>query len=100
MNVLWADAVDFEGDGCSCARPPGCCTDGGPPTAACAAHPSRMQSVSILDASGALLAPVQTLREFEGGSYLRFKLSGSVVVRVEQLCAGRGDAMLNALFFD
>ena len=50
-----------------------------------------MQTVSVLDASGALLAPAQTLSTFAGGSYLRFKLSGSVVVRVSQLCAGHGD---------
>ena len=59
-----------------------------------------MQTVSVLDASGALLAPAQTLSTFEDGSYLRFKLSGSAVVRVSQLCAGHGDAMVNALFFD
>lgn len=60
-----------------------------------------MQSVEVLDGlSGGLIAPAQRMSDFKHGRYLRFKLRGSVVLRVRQLCAQRGDAMINALFWD
>lgn len=60
-----------------------------------------MQSVEIVDRSGdQLVAPAQVMSEFKAGRYLRYKLQGSVVLRVAQLCSQRGDAMLNALFWD
>ena len=93
-------AVDFEGDSCSCSQPPSCCKEQ-QPTAACAAGPARMQTIELLDkASGALIAPAQEMVDFKRGTYLRYKLNGSVVLRVSQVCPQRGDAMVNALFFD
>ena len=62
---------------------------------ACAKLPS-----TPLAATGALLAPVQQLGSFTNGTYLKYQLRGSVRVVVRQSCSGRGDAMLNALFFD
>ena len=93
-------AADFEGDSCSCSLPPSCCKEM-QPTAECAAGPARMQNVEVLDrSSGALVAPAQPMGDFKAGRYLRFKLRGSVALRVRQLCAQRGDAMINALFWD
>jgi hypothetical protein len=60
-----------------------------------------MQSIEVMDrTSGALVAPAQSVTSFKQGQYLRFKLRGSVVLRVRQLCSQRGDAMINALFWD
>lgn len=92
--------VDFEGDSCSCTLPPSCCKEMYP-TAECAAGPARMQRIEVMDrSSGSLVAPGQSVTEFKQGRYLRFKLRGSVVLRVRQLCSQRGDAMINALFWD
>ena len=62
----------------------------------------RTQSVSVLHAAtNTSAAPTQVVADFQGGVYLRYgNLSGDVRIRVSQLCAGRGDAMLNAVFFD
>lgn len=95
--------VDFEGDGCSCREPPMCCHNPVVETACSApATGGRIQSVSVLHAAtNASVAPTQVVKSFQGGVYLRYgKLSGDVRIRVSQLCAGRGDAMLNAVFFD
>lgn len=92
--------VDFEGDGCSCAAPPQCCETIKVDEQCAGSSPGRAQRVSILDSSGAALAPAQELRAFGGGVYIRYRLSGSVVVRVSQMCGQRGDAMVNAIFFD
>ena len=93
-------AVDFEGDSCSCRLPPSCCKEM-QPTEECAAGPSRVQSIEILDRHGGeLVAPAQQMSNFKQGQYLRFKLRGSAVLRVGQVCSQRGDAMINALFWD
>ena len=96
-------AVDFGGDGCSCSEPPICCRALGAPSASCS-KPStsgRMQSIEVLRAStNESAAPIQVLSGFEGGVYARYNVSGDVRVRVAEVCAQRGDAMLNALFFD
>ena len=81
---------------------------GSPSTNCSADYVGRAQHVSVLrmNADGAaatqLLAPSQLAQgaPLKGGLYLRFRVSGSVVVRVSQACARRGDAMLNAVFFD
>ena len=71
------------------------------PTEECAAGPSRVQSIEILDRHGdELVAPAQQMSNFKQGQYLRFKLRGSAVLRVGQVCSQRGDAMINALFWD
>jgi hypothetical protein len=60
-----------------------------------------MQSIEVLRAStNESAAPIQVLSGFEGGVYARYNVSGDVRVRVAEVCAQRGDAMLNALFFD
>lgn len=96
-------AVDFAGDGCSCSEPPICCRALGAPSASCS-KPSkrgRMQSIEVLHAStNASAAPMQVLSSFDAGVYARYNVSGDVRVRVAEVCAQRGDAMLNALFFD
>ena len=56
--------------------------------------------MEILNAAGATIAPAQTLASFQGGVYLKYALEGTVTVRISQLCKGKGDAMLNAIFFD
>jgi hypothetical protein len=43
---------------------------------------------------------MQVVKDFSGGIYLRYRLAGPVTLRVAQLCGGRGDAMINAIFFD
>ena len=45
---------------------------------------------------------MQVLSDFEGGVYMRYNISGGgdVRIRVSEVCAQRGDAMLNAIFFD
>lgn len=96
-------AVDFAGDGCSCSEPPMCCRVLGVPPASCSkpAKSGRMQSIEVLHAStNASAAPMQVLSEFGEGVYARYHLSGDVRIRVAEVCAQRGDAMLNALFFD
>ena len=96
-------AVDFAGDGCSCSEPPICCRALGAPAASCSkpAKSGRMQSIEVLHAStNASAAPMQVLSEFGGGVYARYRLNGDVRVRVAEVCAQRGDAMLNALLFD
>ena len=94
-------AVDFEGDGCSCEEPPSCCTDMAPSATNCSHAVGRVQIISLHSASGDLVAPAQQLKDFEGGVYLRFgPLHGNVTMRLAESCAGRGDTMLNAVFFD
>ena len=72
------------------------------PGTECVVAPGRrVQSIAVLDPiTGASRAPTQSLRNFGRGVYLRYNLSGPVVVKVSQLCEQAGDAMLNALFFD
>ena len=43
---------------------------------------------------------MQVLSSIDTGVYARYNVSGDVRVRVAEVCAQRGDAMLNALFFD
>ena len=63
--------------------------------------PLAMQSIEVLHAStNATTAPMQVLSSFDTGVYARYNVSGDVRVRVAEVCAQRGDAMLNALFFD
>ena len=120
--ILSLYLVDFAGDGCACLQADkiACCGQPGV-TAQCShvAVGGRIQRVAVRRALQAtrhltsllqkentgsdadqLLAPEQTVEHFEGGVYLRFRVSGSVSVEVSQLCPERGAAMLNALMFD
>jgi hypothetical protein len=95
--------VDFAGDGCSCLQPPACC-ESTSITGNCsgAVAAGRIQRVTV--SSGATVAkqvaPPQLVGDFSGGVYLSYRVRGSVVVNVSQVCAARGEAMLSAVFFD
>eukprot|EP01047_Picozoa_sp_COSAG01_P057043 COSAG01_NODE_6547_length_3613_cov_6.407513_1_plen_609_part_00 len=92
--------VDFEGDGCSCIDPPTCCHSF-QPNCSKPAPGGRIQSVALLNAStDTPVVPMQVLEKFSGGVYLRYNVRGDITIRIAQACAQRGDAMLNAIFFD